>query len=299
MKTLMRNLFIRSDYGTLPARILVLLCLLSFAAPVFAQLPATDRHFASGAPSTFPFGQQPSVPQSSHPILGSDSKERPPMSLRELIPSMVRDQKPIWLFPTRLAQGKHLKPFLLVAGATASLIALDQIDEPYFRNSATFDKFDTGPVRGRNMTLAIVAAPLTIYMCGEFAGDNYPKQSGLFATEAVGDALIADYALKSVFGRLHPSDIPVRGDFTHTWFKYPAPFSSNPGSFPSGHSAMAFAAASVLSRRYHRHGWVPWVAYGAATFIALTRIPDRAHFASDVFAGAALGTAIGHLIPLP
>ena len=148
------------------------------------------------------------------------------------------------------------------------------------------------------MMLAIVAAPLTMYLGGQFAGDNYAKQSGLFATEALGDALVADYGLKSIFGRLHPSDIPAHGDFTHTWFKYPDPLSSNPGSFPSGHSAMAFAVASVLSRRYHRHRWVPWVVYGAATIIALTRIPDRAHFASDVFAGSALGFAIGHFIPL-
>lgn len=221
------------------------------------------------------------------------------MSLKSLIPAMVRDQKPIWLFPSRLAQGKHLKPFLLVAGATASLVALDQVDEPYFRNTAVFDKFKTGPVRGRNMTLAIVAAPLTMYLGGQFTGDNYARQSGLFATEALGDAMVADYALKSIFGRLHPSDIQARGDFTHTWFKYPAPLSSNPGSFPSGHSAMAFAVASVLSRRYHRHRWVPWVVYGAATIIALSRIPDQAHFASDVFAGAALGYAIGHFVPLP
>lgn len=282
----------------LPARILVLLCFLVFEAPVFAQLATTGGSFAPGSLSIFP-PEHRAVSLNSHSILGLDSKERPPMSLKSLIPTMVRDQKSIWLFPSRLAQGKHLKPFLLVAGATAGLIALDQVDEPYFRNTAAFDKFRTGPVRGRNMMIAIVAAPLTMYLGGRFTGDNYAKQSGLFATEALGDAMIADYALKSVFGRLHPSDIPAHGDFTHTWFKYPAPLSSNPGSFPSGHSALAFAVASVLARRYPRHRWVPWVVYGAATIVALSRIPDQAHFASDVFGGAALGFAIGHFVPLP
>ncbi len=278
-------------------RILVPLCLLVFAFPLFGQLPALGGTVTPGSLSVDPQGQ-PAVPQSSHSILGPDSNERTQISLKGLVPAIIRDQKPIWLFPSHLGEGKHLKPFLLVAGATAGLVALDQIDEPYFRNSSVFDKFKTGPVRGRNMTLAIVAAPLTMYLGGQFAGDNYAKQSGLFATEALGDVLVADYALKSIFGRLHPSDIPTHGDFTHTWFKYPDPLSSDPGSFPSGHSAMAFAVASVLSRRYHRHRWVPWVVYGAATIIALTRIPDRAHFASDVFAGSALGFAIGHFIPL-
>ena len=277
-------------------RILVPLCFLIFASPLFAQLPAMAGSLP-GSLSVFP-REQSAPHRSSHSILSSRSSGESQISLEGLIPAVARDQKQIWLFPSQLVKGKHLKPFLLVAGATAGLVALDQIDEPYFRNSSTFDKFKTGPVRGRNMTFAIVAAPLTMYLGGKFTGDSYAKQSGLFATEALVDAMIADYALKSVFGRLHPSDIPVRGDFTHTWFKYPAPLSSNPGSFPSGHSALAFAVASVLSRRYHRHRWVPWVVYGAATFIALTRIPDRAHFASDVFAGSALGFAIGHLIPL-
>jgi membrane-associated phospholipid phosphatase len=83
------------------------------------------------------------------------------------------------------------------------------------------------------------------------------------------------------------------GDFTHTWFKYPGTF-GNSGSFPSGHALAAFSVASVFANRYRWRRWVPWVAYGGATVIALSRIPVQAHFPSDVFVGATLGYVIGH-----
>jgi membrane-associated phospholipid phosphatase len=44
-------------------------------------------------------------------------------------------------------------------------------------------------------------------------------------------------------------------------------------------------------------GWVvPTVAYGAAALVAFDRVNDRVHFASDVAAGAVLGTAVGRFI---
>jgi membrane-associated phospholipid phosphatase len=276
---------------------LLLAWLLTFACPVAAQVSPTIENPGPASLSIYPHDQTV-TPGDSHTVLNSNSEAGRQTSLRELIPNIVRDQKTTWLFPAQLAKGRHLKPFLLVTTATAALVALDPHDEPYFRNNSTFDKFKTGPIRGRNMTLAIVSVPLALYLGGLETGDSYAKNSGLLATESIADSLIADYALKAVFGRLHPSDIPAHGDFTHTWFKYPGPL-SNPGSFPSGHAAMAFAAASIFARRYPRHRWVPWLVYGTATIIALTRIPDQAHFASDVFAGAALGYAIGHFIPLP
>jgi membrane-associated phospholipid phosphatase len=94
---------------------------------------------------------------------------------------------------------------------------------------------------------------------------------------------------------LTPSQIPPNGDLGDTWFKYKGSL-TNGGSFPSGHSASAFAVATVISGRYREHRWVPWVAYGVAAGLSLTRLPDQAHFPSDVFFGAALGYGIGHLV---
>ncbi len=72
-------------------------------------------------------------------------------------------------------------------------------------------------------------------------------------------------------------------------------FGSSHDSFPSGHATEAFSVASVIAMR--SKGWVlPTVAYAAATLVCFDRVNDHVHFASDVVAGAVLGTAIGRFI---
>jgi membrane-associated phospholipid phosphatase len=64
-------------------------------------------------------------------------------------------------------------------------------------------------------------------------------------------------------------------------------------SFPSGHTASAFAMATVFAKEYRDRPWIPVVAYGAATLVGLSRIAENKHWATDVFAGAALGYITG------
>lgn len=60
-------------------------------------------------------------------------------------------------------------------------------------------------------------------------------------------------------------------------------------AFPSGHASAAFASAGVLQQHFGWKAAVP--AYAAASFVALTRVRDRAHWVSDVAFGAAVGLA--------
>ena len=64
------------------------------------------------------------------------------------------------------------------------------------------------------------------------------------------------------------------------------------GSFPSGHTIAAFSVATVISRRYGNHRWVPYVAYGMATLVGFSRLSLSSHYLSDVFMGGALGYSI-------
>jgi membrane-associated phospholipid phosphatase len=75
-------------------------------------------------------------------------------------------------------------------------------------------------------------------------------------------------------------------------------------SFPSGHTANAFAAALAVFHGVHaRHpnSILPWVVLGVglalSTTVAFGRVLGGEHFPSDVVAGAAIGASVGWLVP--
>lgn len=65
-------------------------------------------------------------------------------------------------------------------------------------------------------------------------------------------------------------------------------------SLPSGHTASAFATATVLQSNF---GWkVGAPAYAAAVWIGASRVQMKRHFVSDVVAGAAVGLVAGRSV---
>jgi membrane-associated phospholipid phosphatase len=65
-------------------------------------------------------------------------------------------------------------------------------------------------------------------------------------------------------------------------------------SFPSGHTASAFATATVLQRNL---GWKVGIpAYAMASYVGVARIQDKRHFLSDVAFGAAVGIVAGRTV---
>ena len=66
------------------------------------------------------------------------------------------------------------------------------------------------------------------------------------------------------------------------------PDATNYFSFPSGHTAAAFMAATLLYKEYGFKGyWVGLVAYAAAIVTGFTRILNNRHWLFDVIIGAA------------
>jgi hypothetical protein len=61
-------------------------------------------------------------------------------------------------------------------------------------------------------------------------------------------------------------------------------------SFPSGHSSVTFASATVLQRHL---GWKAIPAYAVASYVAASRLHENRHFISDVVFGATVGTICG------
>jgi membrane-associated phospholipid phosphatase len=65
-------------------------------------------------------------------------------------------------------------------------------------------------------------------------------------------------------------------------------------SFPSGHTAVTFASATVIQQHF---GWkfgVP--AYAVATYVGVSRVQMKRHFLSDIAFGAALGIVSGRTV---
>lgn len=68
------------------------------------------------------------------------------------------------------------------------------------------------------------------------------------------------------------------------------PDSSAYTSFPSGHTAQAFAAAALLSEEYgYRYQWVPYLSYGLASDVGVLRMANNKHYLSDVLVAAGIG----------
>jgi membrane-associated phospholipid phosphatase len=60
-------------------------------------------------------------------------------------------------------------------------------------------------------------------------------------------------------------------------------------AFPSGHTTTAFAIATTFAQIYKEKKWVAISVYSIAAMTGISRIHDNKHWATDVFAGAALG----------
>lgn len=106
---------------------------------------------------------------------------------------------------------------------------------------------------------------------------------------AVSIALIIDFAtvnliLKPWIGRERPCDISVPEDMLLACL--------SDHSFPSGHTAAAFAAATAVFLCHKKSGAL---FLALATLMGFSRLYLFVHYPSDVFAGALLGVLFGFL----
>ncbi|MBW2623388.1 MAG: phosphatase PAP2 family protein [Deltaproteobacteria bacterium] len=120
----------------------------------------------------------------------------------------------------------------------------------------------------------------------EYEGGRKLFRTAGISSEAQTFAGLITWALKLGVGRARPQEEKGTSHFK--------PFHSFSTSFPSGHTAQAWAMAAVFADRYDPPA--PMIAYGYATLMGLSRVYSDRHFASDVLAGAALGYLIGKSI---
>ncbi|MEP6906303.1 MAG: phosphatase PAP2 family protein [Gemmatimonadales bacterium] len=131
-----------------------------------------------------------------------------------------------------------------------------------------------------------------LYFVGLGAHSRELAALGMHTGESVVLGGVLAEVLKGEIGRARPSFSP--GD--SRLFKSGEGFSSDDyGSLPSAETTAAFAAATALGRGFSRD-WPSHVrlatglAYTGATLVAASRLYKNQHWASDVVAGAGLGT---------
>ena len=122
------------------------------------------------------------------------------------------------------------------------------------------------------------------------------KTTALLATQAYLVGAAMESTLKLISGRQRPYVLDPNTNEPRPAFHGPSYSVHNNSSFPSGHTTVAFAAATVFALEYRDRPLFAIIAYSAASLIGLSRITENKHWVSDVFAGAALGYVTGRQV---
>ena len=198
----------------------------------------------------------------------------------------VTDGGAILLAPLHWDRGSWTQAALAVASIALLSTQDARLDTAFQRNrSSRTDSFSAAVTPlGSYAAVGVSAVSLG---AGLLFKNSELRDTGRDAVEAeLFAAGIVTPILKWTVGRLRPAQGSDADEYRPL---------SNDQSFPSGHATEAFAVASVFAAR--SRGWVvPVIAYALASGVGLARMNDRAHFASDVVAGAFIGTAIGHSV---
>jgi membrane-associated phospholipid phosphatase len=157
-------------------------------------------------------------------------------------------------------------------GAVAGRAADGSVTRTFSGSSDLRGTFAPGAVIGG--TPFQLGAAFSTYVVGR--ATNSPRAAlvgaDLFRAQVLAQG--TTYALKYSIRRIRPDDSSF--------------------SFPSGHTAVSFASATVLQRHF---GWKIGVpAYALASYVGASRIQTKRHYLSDVAFGAALGIVAGRSV---
>lgn len=141
--------------------------------------------------------------------------------------------------------------------------------------------------------------------CGDvrFYADDYLQYSPAFlmlGLKVAGVESRSSWGRMTVSGALSGAMMAIMVNSVKRTVGVNRPYSNSNSSMPSGHTATAFMAASLLHKEYGMVSpWYSIAGYSLATTAGVMRVINNQHWMSDVLVGAGigiLGTEIGYLL---
>jgi membrane-associated phospholipid phosphatase len=216
--------------------------------------------------------------------LGNFAERADEQGLAAINPPTAGLPSPWPAFRMRLEQSTSSSPTLpewargtaLAGGAVLASALLDKPADRFVKNHAASTVLHKWGNAGKAMPVVLVGAAGAALAFG----DERLQNIGLISLQAVAASVAVSYGAKYVVGRSRP------GEEQGPWRQVSGKRSD--ASFPSGHSAVAFAAVTPFAQEYD----APWL-YGVAALSAAGRVADRQHWVSDVVAGSVVGYVMG------
>jgi membrane-associated phospholipid phosphatase len=232
----------------------------------YGQTPADEN--PASAPSPKPEAQSPELSMS-------------PLRLQSLPRNLFLDQKNFWSTPFHMTQ-REWQWTVPLAFVGAGLLASDTAIEKHVTTSTTTASHAVTFSNAGVAALAGVGAGL--FLLGEAGHDDQQRETGILSGEAAMDAFLETTVFKYTLGR----ERPFVGDGRGRFFQ-------GGDSFPSDHSAVSWAIASVIAHEYPGP-LTQLLVYGLAGGVSAARVAGRKHFASDVIVSGALGWYTGRQV---
>lgn len=248
---------------------------LLFSAGLAASSAVAYAQTPSEAPSP-----EKNTPSQTAPLQPSEFSP-PPVDIKSLPKNLFLDQKNFWTAPVHFShqQWEWVAPSL----ALGSLLikADDTIEKHVPTTKSTVSRAATASNAGLG---ALTAAGAGLFLLGHLQSDDQKRETGILAGEAAIGTLADTEIFKYAAGR----ERPFTGSGTGRFFV-------GGDSFPSVHSSVSWAIASVIAHEYPGP-LTQLLAYGTASGVSAARWAGQKHFASDVIIGAALGWYMGRQV---
>jgi len=256
------------------------------AAPLISAQQSLAATAAKGTPDTRTEGKEKPVEtakkETSNKKMDSMTEvysgAKDGTGLNTLISDFPGNQMRIWTSPfrLRLSDAQWLLP---VGSFTAGMFYTDyELSRRISKDPSTISRYKNISDIGVG---ALIGGAGGMWVLGHMKHNEHWSETGFLAGEAGLNSLLAVEALKYSLRR----ERPYQGDGTGPFFQ------SGGTSFPSEHSAAAWAVAGVIAHEYPGP-LTKFGAYGLAALVSFSRVKARQHFTSDVFLGGLFGNMI-------